>query len=215
MRPRVRAVSALSLAIALVATGCSDAGVTAPRQVTTQQDALLGGLLGGLTGTIGDVTNTLTGLLIPPVTRNTPLASDVSWTFTVDEDGAVSSNSASGLLIVVPPNAVSAPTTITVTALAGEEVAYRFAPHGLQFNRRVYLTQNLRGTSAGGLLSLPLLSGAYFGTDDLQLNGSGLASVLEVIPAFTSLWTRTATFPIEHFSGYILASGRSSSRDDQ
>lgn len=209
MKPRVRIVSALSLVVALVSTGCADAGsVTAPQRHTGAPDALLGGLLGG-------VIQTVTSLLIPPVERNTALAEDITWSFTVDEDGAVSSNSTAGLLMVVPPNAVSSPTTITVTALAGKPVAYRFEPHGLQFNRRVYLTQNLRGTSAGGLLSLPVLSGAYFATDELELSSSGLATVTEIIPAFTSLWTRTATFPIEHFSGYILASGRGSSSDDQ
>ena len=63
-------------------------------------------------------------------------------------------------------------------------------------------------TSAGGLLSLPLLSGAYFATDRLEFSGD-LAVVTEILPAVGNLLTKTASFPIKHFSGYILASGRS------
>ena len=42
--------------------------------------------------------------------------------------------------------------------------------------KNVYLTQSLRGTTAGGLLSLPLFSGAYFATDRLELNETVLPS---------------------------------------
>jgi len=95
-------------------------------------------------------------------------------------------------------------------------VAYRFEPHGLVFARKVTLTQNLRGTTADGLLSsLVPLSGAYFATDDLELDADGLANVTEIIPATLSLLTRKASFPIEHFSGYILASGRGSARESE
>ncbi len=198
MRRNRIVLTAVAVSTALVVAGCAErASLTAPeRHSGTEQ---LGGLLGGLTS-----------LLIPPLERNTPLAQDISWSFTVGPAGTVSSNAASGLTIKVPAYAVSAPTIITVTALAGDAVAYRFAPHGLEFNRQVLLTQDLRGTSGGGLLSLPLISGAYFGTDSLVVQPSGLVSVLEVVPATVGLFTKKATFPIEHFSGWIYGTGRGS-----
>src|SRR5687768_7787073 len=120
------AVLVCAVSTALIFAGCTD--VTAPAApVATQQSNsnLLG--LGGLLGL----------QTIAPVTRNTPLANDVSWTFTVGSGGGSSSNSAVGLTINVPSGAVSSPTTITVTALQGAPVAYRFEPHGLQFERKV------------------------------------------------------------------------------
>lgn len=205
MRSFARLVTAMSVATLVVLSGCGESSsLTAPQARSQEQEsALLGGLLGGLTS-----------LLVSPVERSTPLANDITWSFTVGPAGATSSNAASGLTIRVPAYAVSSTTTITVTALAGSAVAYSFSPHGLEFNRDVILTQSLVGTNVG-LLSLPFLSGAYFGTDELEINGGGLAEVLEVIPATVSLLSRKASFPIEHFSGYILASGRGSRSDGQ
>ena len=202
---------------AFVAVACADATAPSPEPVqqrASEQQQLLGGLVDGLLGD-GGIVGQLVDALLPPVKRNTPLASDVSWSFWAGPYGAASSNSAVGLTIVVPRGALSSTQRITVTALAGSAVAYKFEPHGLVFSRDVYLTQNLRGTSAGGLLSIPLLSGAYFATDRLELNDDGLALVTEVVPALTSLLTKTATFPIGHFSGYILASGRAKGGEEE
>jgi hypothetical protein len=190
------------VAVLLVGTACSDAGqpfATAPKSVTSAgqdgQQNLLGGLIDGVVGG-------LTNLLVPPVERVTPLASDVVWTFTAGPNGAVSSNPAVGLTITVPYGALSSTQTITVTALAGKPIAYKFEPH-LEFNRKVYLTQNLNGTTAGLLSSL---NGAHFATDRLELDSRGLANVTEVVPGLLSgLFTRTFTFGVSHFSGWLLA----------
>lgn len=187
----------LAVATALVVSACSDAGVTAPvAPVASEQSANLLGL--------GDVLGLTT---VAPITRNTPLANDVSWSFTVGWGGATSSNSATGLTISVPSGAVSTPTVITVTALKGSAVAYSFAPHGLQFSRRVTLTQKLQGTSVGAQL-LPNLTGAYFANDE-DLLDNGLALVSEVLSGLLNPLSKTFSFPIEHFSGYLVASGRS------
>lgn len=189
-------------AAALLATGlgCADPISAPARSGPPAANDLIGGLLGGVTS-----------LLIPPVTRNTPLASDVVWSFTAGPAGAVSRNSAVGLTISIPANALSTTQTITVRALAGSPVAYAFEPH-LTFARPVTLTQSLKGTSAGGLLSLPLLSGAHFDGDQLQLTSDGLAVVTETVPAVGNLLSQTASFNVSHFSGWILASGKC---DDQ
>lgn len=152
----------------------------------------------------------LLSLLIAPVQRATPLAQDVTWSFTAGPNGGFSSDAATGLTVSIPSGALADNVTITVTALAGSNVAYRFEPHGLQFSRSAHLTQDLTRTTAN-LVSGVTLSGAYFATDTLETSADGLALVTEVLSAVTNPLTRTATFPIQHFSGYILASGRTDS----
>lgn len=197
------AVPGFALATALVFSACSDAAVTAPvAPVASEQSSsnLLG--LGGLLG--------LT--TVAPITRNTPLANDVSWSFTVGSGGTTSSHSSVGLTVRIPSGAVGSPTVITVTALKGSAVAYRFAPHGLQFSRKVTLTQKLQGTSVGSEL-LPAVTGGYFANDE-DLLDNGLALVSELIAGLTNPLTKSYSFPIEHFSGYLVASGRSRSSED-
>jgi len=186
---------AVLAATMLAAGGCTDTPTSPSAPVSVgaaPQQKLLGELLGAVTG-----------LLVPPVKRNTPLASDVTWSLVAGPDGAVSKNSSVGLTVSIPAGALSTTTTITVRALAGSAVAY-------SFDTAVTLTQSLSGTSAGGLLSLPLVSGAHFDGERLSLTSGGLAIVNEVVPALANIFTRTASFQVDHFSGWILASGRCS-----
>jgi hypothetical protein len=145
---------------------------------------------------------TVSLVAVAPATRATPLPEDVTWTFEAGPNGAMSRNDEVGLTIVVPGGALSAPQTITVTALAGSAVAYRFEPH-LVFDRRVRLTQDLSVLNA--LLTLGL-AGAHFEGDALQIV-NGLATVTEIAPATVSILRRTVTFDVSHFSGWIVASG--------
>lgn len=192
------AVVGLAVATALVISACSDAGVSAPATPVASEPTA----------------SNLLGLTeVEPISRITPLANDVSWSFTVGSGGATSSNAAVGLTIVVPSGAVSSPTVITVTALKGSAVAYNFAPHGLRFSRNVALTQKLQGTSVGSQL-LPSLIGGYFANDD-DLLDNGLALVSEVLSGATNPLTKTFTFPIVHFSGYLVASGRGDGRSSE
>ena len=204
MRMRsARAVLGFAVATGLVVTACSDGGVTPPVAPVASEQGSTANLLG------------LTSLLrttVAPITRNTPLADDVSWSFTVGSAGATSSNSAVGLTISVPSGAIATPTTITVTALKGSAVAYSFAPHGLQFSRKVVLTQKLQGTSAGSQL-LPSLTGAYF-ADESDILDNGLAIVTELLSGLVNPLSRTFSFGIQHFSGYLVASGRSGNSGD-
>lgn len=197
MRREFGAVMGLALTTMLVAAACSDASrpLTAP-----ERSASTAALLDG-------ATNTVTSLLVAPIERTTPLAEDVTWTFTVGPDGVVSSNPSVGLTIAVPQGALESTVTITVTALAGAPVAYAFEPH-LVFRKTVYLTQDLSGTTGDGLGSLAL-NGAHFAGDALELNSDGLAIVDEIVPAFVLDGTNAATFGVTHFSGWIVASGNS------
>jgi len=179
---------------------CSDS--TAPTQSMTtvrpeaKQDALLDELL-----------KTVTGLLVAPVQRKQPLANDVVWSFDAGPGGATSRNTAVGVTITIPAGALSSTEHITVTALAGSAVAYGFSPH-LEFDKPVRITQDLRVTTSG-LLNL-LLSGAHFTGDELNINRNGLALVDELVGALVNPLNQTVTFNVNHFSGWIVASGRSS-----
>ena len=215
MRYGARALLGLATATAVFATACSDSTTspTATAAVFADSSAtdanLLGGLLGGILGTVGD-------LVATPVHRSQPLASDVSWTFTASPYGSRSSNSAVGLSIYVPPGAVDRYTTIRVTALKGSAVAYRFEPH-MEFDRRVVLTQSLSGLRYGllgtGLLNLSPFKGAHFEGDTPAYNSSGQALDTEVVGAVLNLLSRNTSFGVDHFSGWILASGYDSGRD--
>jgi hypothetical protein len=209
MRNGVRALIGLVTATAVFGTACSESTTSpaAPAPIfadSTLPDAhLLGGLLGTLTGTVGN-------LLATPIHRSMPLDEDVSWTFTAGRYGGSSSNSDVGLSIYVPPGALDGTVTFRVTALKGSAVAYRFEPH-MEFDRRVVLTQNLRGLRYGllgtGLLNLSKFKGAHFEGDVPTYNGSGQAQVNEVVGAVLSLFTKTTSFGVDHFSGWIVASG--------
>lgn len=188
-----RAVLGFVLATGLALAACSDRTVTAPSlDRGGEQSSLLGGLLGGVSQ-----------LLFAPLHRDTPLDQDVSWSFTVGPSGGSSSNSSVGLTIVVPPNALSSPRTITVTALAGSPVAYRFEPH-IDFNKKIWLTQDLSGTSAGVLNSL-LLKGAHFPGSVPTYTSGGLAIVDEIVSGLTLFGS--VTFGVTHFSGWITGVG--------
>jgi hypothetical protein len=189
------------LVVALAGSACSDA--TQPLAPNERAGDAPENLLGWLGGVVSD-------LLVNPVDRTTPLPADVTWTFTAGPAGAVSSNSAVGLTITIPPGALASSTTLTVTALAGSPVAYRFEPH-VEFERGVYLTQRLSGTNAG--LLLPLVGG-HFATDLLELDVNGLLEVTEIVPSLTNIFARNTTFRVSHFSGWVLASGRSGDGSD-
>ena len=209
MRYGVRALIGFATATAVFTTACSDS-VTSPSASapmfadTTANDAqLLGGLLGGLLGTVGN-------LVATPIHRSQPLENDVSWSFTASPYGSRSSNSAVGLSIYVPYGAVDRYTTIRVTALKGSAVAYRFEPH-MEFDRRVVLTQSLHGLRYGllgtGLLNLSPFKGAHFEGDSPTYNSDGQALVSEVVGAVLNLFSSSTSFSVDHFSGWILASG--------
>jgi hypothetical protein len=211
MRRKSARTLALFVAVSsLVAVACTDLGPTEPeqqslRKATPEQSSLLGGLIGGLLDPVLDIVTRLVNGLIAPLTRTLGLSQDVSWSFVAGPNGAVSSDSRVGLTVNIPRGALTSTRVITITALSGDAVAYKFEPHGLTFERPVTLTQSLSGVSFS---SRDVLTGAYFATDRLVLNENGLAQITELLPAQTNLFAKTVTFQIEHFSGYIVASGR-------
>jgi hypothetical protein len=195
-----RALRALLLPMtAGVALSCGTPdNPSAPRTLGTNHD-----LLGGA--------STITNALIAPLTRTTPLPSDVSWTFVAGPGGAVSTRADVGLTVTIPPGSLDSVQTITVTALAGTAVAYAFEPH-LTFGQPVQLTQSLQGTRAG-VLSVLTLSAGHFTGDQLQVSPDGLVSVDELAPATIDVLRDAARLNVAHFSGWIIATGRDDGSD--
>jgi len=147
------------------------------------------------------------GAPVRPVKRQTALLAEETWSFDVDQNGIVDKHSSTGLTITVPPGAVTAPTRITVTALKGASVAYRFEPHGLQFVVPITLTQKLNGIRLARPLNVPQLFAGYFAGDSLTTDAaSGDVRVIEILPVQIDIRGGSAVLHVRHFSGYTVAS---------
>ena len=147
------------------------------------------------------------GAKIRPIRRVSTQGTDESWSFDVGPAGAIVPRPSSGLTITVPPGAVASMTHITVTALKGAAVAYRFEPHGLQFAVPLQLTQSLRGLQLKQSLFVPQLFAGYFADDSLVTDQvTGDARVLEILPVQVDVKAHSAVLQIRHFSGYTVAS---------
>jgi len=144
-------------------------------------------------------------ITITPLTRTTSLATPITVSKTIGVLGGTIAISQTGVTIAIPALALTSPTTISVTAMAGTNVAYEFAPHGLKFLAPVVMTQDLTKTNArsGGLVNPLSLSVGYFP------DATNVASVTELLSVQVNLLSQLATTTIWHFSGYIYASGRS------
>ena len=178
------------LAIAFLASCSTNESPVAPTPsaVSASPDHLLSGLLSS-------------PITVTPLERTQALAAPVSASAYIGPLGGTITVPGTGMTVVVPALALSSRQLITVTALAGSDVAYEFAPHGLKFPVPLVATQSLSGTDAGtGLIDPKLLFVGYFTnatTDNL------VSELLNV-----SVSAGVAVFPIWHFSGYIVASGR-------
>ena len=145
---------------------------------------------------------------IRPLERASGLGNDISWSFDAGPEGVFVRHPSTGLTVSIPQGALSAPTRITVTALAGNAVAYRFEPHGLQFASPVQLSQSLRGIKVKrDALGFPRLVGGYFPEDTLPTDpATHLAQVVELLPVWLDDGGKSARIEVRHFSGYTVAS---------
>jgi hypothetical protein len=140
--------------------------------------------------------------------RDVPLAADLSVATTVDENGGVLEIPEAGIRVMVPPGAVSGPIQLTMTALAGPMVAYEFGPHGLHFAKPLRAQQELRGTGWYKVDDLAELEVGYFAQRrDLNPETSE-ARIAEFLPRELDVRGAKVHFAIEHFSGYMVSSGR-------
>jgi hypothetical protein len=196
MRLRLLSTLTFAVAAALTISACATDNSTAPPSAITTPPAASNSLLGGLLGAPAPTKT------ISPLQRITPLSKSLTTSAKIGILGGVLSIPGAGITVVVPPLALLTPTTITVNALAGSNVAYEFSPHGLKFALPLVMTQNLKMTRATPeLLGLGLSLG-YFP------DASHVTSITELLSVNVDLLGTTAVSTIWHFSGYIIASGR-------
>jgi len=192
---RLRSLSKLLIlaATGLVAVSCgSNESPVAPRSAA-QAPAAPSNLLGLLTTT----------KTVKALQRTTPLAAPITRSAYIGILGGTISIPQAGLTIVVPPLSLLSTKLVSVTALAGSNVAYSFQPHGTQFLVPVIATQSLTNTQArtGGLISVGSLFAGYFPNDN------NIFSVTEILNLNINLLNQTAIMTLSHFSGYIIATG--------
>jgi hypothetical protein len=149
---------------------------------------------------IRDATDTVT-----VVSRATPLGREIYASKVIGPEGGSIELPEAGLRIDVPKNAVSSSLTFTVKALPGAMLAYEFGPHGTTFNVPLQVSQDVRGLvipQGGGLLA------GYF-PDQPDLLVDDIVGVIdERLPAQLDATGSKIRFDVSHFSGYLVASGR-------
>ena len=196
----MKRLTLLVAALAVGIAGCADAPTTAPAAPATVE-APRAALLGIVA-------------LTPVLQRSNALPADITVRARIGYDGGTIAIPEAGFRIVVPRGAVSEPVDFVATAAAGRAVAYRFAPHGIRFARPLVATQELRGTEWVGLPLLNMRAG-YF-KDDGQLDAQrALVQLDEILPLSLDLLRLQARFGIEHFSGYVVSTGRAAVPADE
>lgn len=166
---------------------------------------------GLLSSTVGGLVKTLT--LVNALERDSALMQPIVRSFTFTRSGGKIEIPETGLRVDIPTDAIPGSTlTITVTALPGKSVAYDFQPHGTQFKKALTFRQDLEGTSWDHSDFRGTLNGGYF-KDAAQLDLlSGVAALDELFPI--TIKTHEVRFDINHFSGYMVSSGRRGATSD-
>lgn len=197
---RTRAIALPMLgvaALAVVGVACADAP-SAPPMPAAPSFALM-----PLVSTVVEPT-TVTAL-----TRDVPLATSQTRSFSVSRSGGEFIWKEMGLRVTVPADAFKGkPLTITVTALAGDVVAYDFGPDGQRFDRPLEVRQDLRGTNFWRLGKDAQVVGAYF-KSHLQVSDATNTAVIDAFePTEVDLTNSHVRFQVTHFSGYMVSTGR-------
>ena len=174
--------SAFAAVVLAIVTACVSAdSPSAPPP--PPQASLLGDLVETTTGTL---TGTVENLLSPYACTTSGYG---SVTRTIGPAGGIIAIGPHSLAI--PPYALSGNTTITATAPAGRHLRIDFEPEGLRFARPTALTMSYRACE-----NPPVLPRVVYVDDQLRL--------LEILPTLNSLFTRSVTAKVNHFSGYML-----------
>lgn len=193
-----------------VVAGCRDASGPTPTPAPSVQSATQAGRPQALLGLDLGGVPILGGLLSPDTVavlqRLQPLPAGVTTTQIVGSAGGVLRLPAAGLTVSIPAGALTLPTPITVTAVAGRPVAYEFGPHGMQFAKPVTLIQDLNGTAVGSsvLLQHVTLTGGYYKSQADLISNLLRAIVSELLPATTDTSSLSVRFDVKHFSGYLV-----------
>jgi len=151
----------------------------------------------------------------PPVVALTlerlhPLPNDITKSITLYQTGGSLDIPEAGFHLNIPRNTIGNDRiTITVTAVAGNQVAYEFYPKGMQFKLDgIRMTQNLDSTSWVNNEGNTKIEGGYFKTRDDLDSSDGTALIYEFIPVSVIATGGRLHMNIKHFSGYVVATGR-------
>lgn len=130
----------------------------------------------------------------------------------IDASGGVLELPGSDFTMHIPQGALSSPTLITITSVAGPYVMYDMEPHGLQFQRPITAVQHLRNTAIYGSAEGNRVRSAYLSTGNHEVAPDGTASPDELQAATTLFYGRgdvadTHVWTLNHFSRWLLVSG--------
>jgi hypothetical protein len=143
--------------------------------------------------------------------RTSPLPKAITASVTLYNSGGAVQIREAGLTVNIPKTALPAsdrPITITVTALAGSQVAYEFGPSGTRFLAPLKITQELTGTSwAGNTGNTPLQADYFKSIADLSPS-TNTALSYESLPTVVSATGNRLHWDVWHFSGYMVSTGR-------
>jgi len=192
------------MAVAALSTGCGDS-LTNTAQPMDSPTPRLGAFFS---------TSPAPGMTV--MRRTEKLEKDMSVTaqFSYYETGWLSIEDA-GIHIYIPEGAIMTKerTAITLTALAGDAVAFEFAPHGITFAKPLTVRVDADDTEAEYLKSQGRSSGVMNDVIGVyyEWNASGLAVPVE---KFRVYWNEKTDGPggdgslefyTNHFSGYAIA----------
>ena len=143
--------------------------------------------------------------------RDVPLTRDFSASARMGPEGGELRIDEAGVVFEVPAGALREEVEITMRAIAGDAVAFEFAPHGLEFERPARILVRADGTEARHILEnrkLAELRGAplenFLG---VYYEGDPGAGVEPLENIETWLVDESIAFSVWHFSGYVCASG--------
>lgn len=183
--------SLLTAIASLGVAACGTSAPTAPRVSSQANPGLVTELVGGLVSK-------------DALTRKSPLSEDIKVSALIGKEGGRLTIPEAGFELIVPFGAVKEQTEFTVVALKGKLVAYEFGPHGTTFARALQARQDLSGTDWRLLQFKPLIAG-YFADESALSYSAKTALLSEVITGVTTPLTKQFSWPIEHFSGYVVA----------
>lgn len=203
MRSRLLLASATVAVVSLAA--CSD--INAPASVRH-----------GLTAELSASLSRSGAATVNVLERNKPLDADAVASATIGPNGGAIRLSDAGFTLIVPRGAVASPTNFTVAAVPGSLVAYEFEPHGMTFAVPLVAVQDLRGTSSHGNSVSPLTLFAGYFRNAGEIDNAGSRATIHEAADVDSHGNsngdsqggegkkgKSVTFPIFHFSGYLVA----------
>jgi len=198
--------SAVMVGVAGLAIGCGEVAPTAPDDPMPSLARRAGKPARTADATLSDGRVTV-------IRRLTPLPRDITAGEWINKNGGSITIPEAGLKVTVPAGAVARRTYFTVIAHAGDLVSYEFGPHGMAFPVPLQLHQDIRELNIwkqNGDLSptvIPIEAGYFPSRSDID-STQGIAVVQEILPVDIDLAGSKLHFGVQHFSGYLLASGR-------